>query len=52
MGLWEAEPSKNIINMLAPLGYNLLKRKVGENVKFKVNETQYDFNVIKIEVAI
>lgn len=52
MGLWEAEPSKNIINMLAPLGYNLLKRKVGENVKFKVNETQYDFTVKKIEKAL
>lgn len=52
MGLWEANPSKNIINMLAPLGYNLLKRKVGENVKFKVNELQFDFTVKKIEVAI
>ncbi len=52
MGVWEADPSKNIINMLAPLGYNLLKRKVGEEVKFKVNDLQFDFNILKIEKAI
>lgn len=52
MGSWEADPSNNVINRLAPLGSNLLNRVVGDNIKFTVNETPFDFTVLKIEVAI
>ncbi len=52
LGSWEADPSNNIINRLAPLGSNLLNRKVGDHIKFTVNETPFDFKVLKIEVAI
>ncbi|MDC7236559.1 MAG: transcription elongation factor GreA [Sphaerochaetaceae bacterium] len=52
MGAWEADPSNNVINRLAPLGSNLLNRKVGDNIKFTVNDTPFDFTVLKIEVAI
>ena len=52
MGSWEADPSNNVINRLAPLGSNLLNRKVGDHIKFTVNETPFDFKVLKIEVAI
>jgi transcription elongation factor GreA len=52
MGSWEADPSNNIINRLAPLGSNLLNRKVGDHIKFTVNSTPFDFNVLKIEVAV
>lgn len=52
MGSWEADPSNNVINRLAPLGSNLLNRKVGDNIKFTVNDTPFDFKVLKIEVAI
>ena len=52
MGSWEADPSNNVINRLAPLGSNLLNRKVGDHIKFTVNGTPFDFKVLKIEVAI
>ncbi|MCH3916245.1 MAG: GreA/GreB family elongation factor [Spirochaetia bacterium] len=52
MGPWESDPNNNVINMVAPLGQHMLNHKVGETLKFTINETEYDFSVLKIEAAI
>ena len=52
MGPWESDPSKNIINMVAPLGQKMLGHKAGDLLKFVINETEYDFSIVSVEVAI
>ena len=51
MGRWESEPEKGIIDFNAPLGQHLVNHKVGDEVKFEINERQYDFEVISIETV-
>jgi transcription elongation factor GreA len=50
MGPWESDPSKNIINLLAPLGKALLNHKVGDRIKFTLNDQQHDLTVKSISV--
>ncbi len=49
MGRWESEPEKGIIDFNAPLGQHLVNHKTGDDVRFEINERQYDFTVLSIE---
>ena len=51
MGRWESEPEKGIIDFNAPLGQHLVNHKAGDEVKFEINERQYDFKVISVETV-
>ena len=51
MGPWESDPDKGIISYMSPRGNALLDRKAEEEFSFKVNETQYNYKVLKIEIA-
>ena len=50
-GPWESDPGKNILNFKAPLGQKLYNLEVGENTKFNINGVDYDYTVLKIELA-
>ena len=49
MGRWESEPEKGIIDFNAPLGQHLVNPKAGDDVKFVINEREYDFSIISVE---
>ena len=49
MGRWESEPEKGIIDFNAPLGQHLVNHKAGDDVKFVINEREYDFSIISVE---
>ena len=52
MGPWESDPTQNILNFKAPLGQKLYNLKVGENTKFSINGTDYDYTVVSIEKTV
>ena len=49
LGIWEAEPSKNIISYLSPLGKSLLSKKPGDifNITLPEGEVTYQIKTIK-----
>ena len=49
MGRWESDPEKGIIDFNAPLGQHLVNHKAGDDVKFEINERQYDFKVLSVD---
>ena len=49
MGRWESEPEKGIIDFNAPLGQKLVNHKVGDDVRFEINERLYDYEVLSVE---
>ena len=49
LGRWESEPEKGIIDFNAPLGQHLVNHKAGEEVRFEINERQYDFEVLSVD---
>ncbi len=51
MGPWESDPDKGIISYMSPRGNALLDKKADEEFSFKINETQYNYKVVKIEIA-
>ncbi len=51
LGPWESNPTQNIISYLSPLGDKLMNNKVGDNLKFTINERKIDYVVEKIETA-
>lgn len=51
LGPWESDPVNNIISYLSPLGDKLLGAKIGDTLKFTINERKCDFTVEKISVA-
>jgi transcription elongation factor GreA len=50
-GPWESDPVNNVISYLSPFGDKLLGAKVGEVLKFTINERKCDYTVKKIAVA-
>jgi transcription elongation factor GreA len=50
-GPWESDPSNNIISYLSPLGTNLYNHKVGEELKFKINEQEFHYQIKNIKKA-
>mgnify|MGYP002623701967 CR=1 FL=1 len=51
LGPWESAPERGIISYMSPFGTNLLDKKVGDDVDFKVNEYEYHFKVKEIAIA-
>ncbi|MBI9108745.1 MAG: transcription elongation factor GreA [Spirochaetales bacterium] len=43
MGPWESNPAKNVISYQSPFAGELLGHTVGENLKFVINEREYDY---------
>ena len=50
-GPWESDPDNNVISYLSPFGNNLLDHKVGEELSFTINEYNYNYTILKIELA-
>ena len=51
LGAWESNPDAGIISYRSPLGNKLLDAKVGEELKFDINNQQYDYKVLSISAA-
>ena len=51
LGPWESDPDNNIISYMSPFGDAILDKKVGDTVKFKINEHNYDYTVKAINKA-
>ena len=51
MGPWESDPDKGIISYMSPRGNAFLDKKADEEFSFKLNEKQYNYKVVQIEIA-
>jgi transcription elongation GreA/GreB family factor len=51
LGPWESDPVNNVISYLSPFGDKLLGAKVGETLKFTINERKCDYTVKSIRLA-
>lgn len=51
LGPWESDPDNGIISYMAPFGNAIMDAKVGENLKFNINEYSYDYTVKSIAPA-
>lgn len=51
LGPWESDPDNNVISYMSPLGNQLLDHKTGEEFDIVVNDTEYSYKVLKIEIA-
>ena len=51
LGPWESDPDNNVLSYVSPLGNKILDSKVGDNLKFSINDTKYDLTVKSIEKA-
>ena len=51
LGPWESDPDNGIISYMAPFGNALMDYKAGENIKFSINEFNYDYTVKEIKTA-
>jgi transcription elongation GreA/GreB family factor len=48
LGPWESDPENNVISYLSPFGAELRGHKVGEKLKFVINDQKYDYTVKEI----
>lgn len=51
MGPWESDPDNGVISYMSPRGNALLDKKPEEEFSFTINERQYNYKVLKIEIA-
>ena len=51
LGPWESDHDNNIISYMSPFGDAILDKKVGDTVKFTINEHNYDYTVKAINKA-
>lgn len=51
LGPWESNTEKNIISYQSPLAINLIDKRLNDEVKFSVNETEYHYVIKEITVA-
>lgn len=51
LGPWESDPDNNVISYMSPFGDAILDKKVGDNVKFTINEHNYDYTIKEINKA-
>ncbi|MBP5520761.1 MAG: transcription elongation factor GreA [Treponema sp.] len=51
LGPWESDPENNIISYMSPFGNAILDKKVGDNVRFTINEHNYDYTIKEIKKA-
>jgi transcription elongation factor GreA-like protein/transcription elongation GreA/GreB family factor len=52
LGPWESAPDAHIISYLAPFAEPLMGKKVGEEVKFHINEQDYHYVIEEITSAL
>ncbi|MBN2736599.1 MAG: transcription elongation factor GreA [Spirochaetales bacterium] len=52
LGPWESDPVNNIISYLSPFGSEVYNHKIGETMKFVINEKEYNYKVLNIQKAI
>ena len=51
LGPWESDPDNNVISYMSPFGNAIMDKKVGEEVKFEINEHEYVYVVKDIQKA-
>lgn len=51
LGPWESDTENGIISYQSPLGSKMLDKKVDEEIKFTLNDKDYEYIVKKIDVA-
>lgn len=51
LGPWESDPENNVLSYLSPLGKEIYGLQKGESKAFTINETDYNYEIIKIEKA-
>ena len=51
LGPWESDPGNKIISYMAPFGNAIMDHKVGDSIKFQINEYNYDYTVKEIKAA-
>ncbi len=51
LGPWESDPNRRVISYLSPLGSRLYNRKLGEELRFTINEKEYHYRIERIETA-
>ena len=51
LGPWESDPDNNIISYMSPFGNAIMDKKVGEEVRFEINEHEYVYVVKEIQKA-
>ena len=51
LGPWESDPENGIISYMAPFGNAIMDYKVGDNIKFAINEYKYNYTVKEIKAA-
>lgn len=51
LGPWESDPVNNVISYLSPFGDKLLGAKVGDTLRFTINERKCDYQVKTVTVA-
>ena len=51
LGPWESDPDNNIISYMSPFGNAIMDKKIGEEVKFEINEHEYVYIVKDIQKA-
>jgi transcription elongation factor GreA len=51
LGPWESDPENGVISYMSPFGNAILDHKVGDELRFTINEHKYEFEVKKIVLA-
>jgi transcription elongation factor GreA len=51
MGPWESNPAKGILSHLSPFASKLLGKTAGDKLQFSINQRDYDYEVVSVEVA-
>ena len=49
LGPWESDPSRHIISYLSPFGNELWTHTEGEEIKFSINESEYNYKIKEIK---
>lgn len=52
LGPWESDPEKGTISYLSPLGQQLYKKKIGEQLDFSINDKSFSVEIAHIEEGI
>lgn len=51
LGPWESDPEQGVISYMSPFGNAILNHREGENLRFTINERDYDYTIKSIVAA-
>ncbi|ULQ59894.1 transcription elongation factor GreA [Brucepastera parasyntrophica] len=51
LGPWESDPDNSVISYMSPFGNAILNHREGENLKFTINDRNYDYTIKSIKAA-